>query len=320
VLVRSRGSVGWGGVLFALVVAVYGAAAPFPAAAAAPDPLFDDEATEEGHRFPDPFEPYNRAILRFNGKMDRVLIEPLTRAYSYVVPRAVRQSVRSFFQNLNSPSILVNDVLQREWRDAGVTAARTGINTTVGLAGFLDPAERLGLAHHHSDFGQTLALGGVVSGPYLMMPLLGPTNVRDGFGTIVDFAFRPTTYLFGAGALGSSLPGLGTPTLGDQFVVSGIQGGSTGLVAREAAREQLRALRESSVDFYATLRSAYSQARKGDIWDRREDHRAVIAYAKFIEECQPREPRSSPTGRRRAPRIRRVSSPHCSRIAAAPAR
>jgi phospholipid-binding lipoprotein MlaA len=317
VLVRFRGNVGWGGV-FVLVVAVYGAAVP--SAAAAPDPLFDDDDAEEEHRFPDPFEPYNRAILRFNGRLDRVLIEPLTRAYSYVIPGSVRQSVRLFFRNLNSPSILVNDVLQREWRDAGVTAARTGINTTVGLAGFFDPAERLGLTHHHSDFGQTLALGGVVSGPYLKMPLLGPTNVRDGFGTIVDFAFRPTTYLFGAGALGSSLPGLGTPTLGDQFVVSGIQGGSTGLVAREAAHEELRALRESSVDFYATLRSAYSQARKGDIWDRREDHRAVIARARFIEECQPRVPRSSPTGRRRAPRIRHVSSPHCSRIAAAPAR
>jgi phospholipid-binding lipoprotein MlaA len=183
VLVRSRGSVGWGGVLFALVVAVSGATVPSPAAAAS-DPLFDDDATEEAHRFPDPFEPYNRAILTFNGKMDRALIEPLTRAYSYVVPGAVRQSIRSFFQNLNSPSILVNDVLQREWRDAGVTAARTGINTTVGLAGFFDPAERLGLEHHHSDFGQTLALGGVVSGPYLMMPVLGPTNVRDGLGTI----------------------------------------------------------------------------------------------------------------------------------------
>jgi phospholipid-binding lipoprotein MlaA len=300
------------------LVAVCVAAGSAPAAA--PDPLFDDDVTEEGHRFPDPFEPYNRSILKFNTGVDRVLIEPITRAYSYVVPGSVRQSIRLFFRNLNSPSILVNDVLQREWRDAGVTAARTGINTTVGLAGLFDPAERFGLEHHHSDFGQTLALGGVVSGPYLMMPLLGPTNVRDGLGTIVDFAFRPTTYLFGAGALGSSVPVLGTPSFGNQIMVSGIQGGSTGLVAREAAHEELNALRESSVDFYATLRSAYSQARKGDIWEDREDHRAVIARVEFIRECQPREHRSSPTGRRRAPRIRRVSSPHCNQSDAAQAR
>ena len=307
-----------GAVLVALVVIVCGAAEPAPAAA--PDPLFDEDVSAEAHRFPDPFEPYNRAILTLNSGLDRVLIEPITEAYAYAVPLRGRVMVRDFFLNLNSPSIFVNDVLQREWRDAAVTAARTGINSTVGVGGLFDPAEWFGLVPHHSDFGQTLALGGVVSGPYLMMPFLGPTTVRDGFGTIVDFAFRPTTYLFGAGAFGSSLPVLGAPTIGDQLVLSTIQGGGTGLVAREAAHQELEALRGSSVDFYATLRSAYSQARKGAIWHRREDHRAVIERVAFIQECRPREHRSSPTGRWRAPRIHRVSSPHCNRSDAAPAR
>jgi phospholipid-binding lipoprotein MlaA len=215
--------------------------------------------------------------------------------------------VRLFFRNLNSPSIMVNDVLQREWRAACMSTARTGINSTVGVAGLFDPATRLGFPSHNADFGQTLALAGMPSGPYLIVPLLGPTNARDGFGAIIDFAFRPTTYLFGSVLLG------GLPGIGDQLIYSSIQTGSSGLVTRAAAQHELDALRESSVDFYATLRTAYYQARTADIWADREHHRAIRERALFIRRCQSSGRRSyragSPTARRILPASRRRCSP-----------
>jgi phospholipid-binding lipoprotein MlaA len=230
-------------------------------AAAAGDPLFGE--TEDLPGYPDPCETTNRAVFAANRQIDYWVIEPVVRGYTRVVPGLVRRSVRRFFLNLNSPSVLVNDLLQREWRDAGVVTARLVVNTTAGLAGFADPAGRLGLAPHHSDFGQTLALAGVGSGPYFIMPLLGPTTARDGFGVIVDLAFRPTTYLFGSVVFAELIPIFpGAPGLQDQFLYQTIQGGGTGFVVREESAAQIDALRSSSIDFYATLRSAYTQSRE----------------------------------------------------------
>jgi phospholipid-binding lipoprotein MlaA len=132
----------------------------------------------------------------------------------------------------------------------------------VGLAGLFDPAEKLGLERHHTDFGQTMAVYGVPSGPYIVLPLLGPTTVRDGSGYVVDFLFQPTTYI---------LPGL---TL---VIFASIHQGSTGLAAREAHANQLQALEASSVDFYSALRSAYYQDRTAAIEARRDRGPAAIA-------------------------------------------
>jgi phospholipid-binding lipoprotein MlaA len=245
--------------------------------------------------------------------MDHWVLTPFTNAYIRVVPGMARRSVRRFFANLNSPSIIANDVLQHEWRDAGVSTARLGINTTIGIAGFGDPATPMGFPEHHSDFGQTLALAGVHSGPYLIMPLLGPTTLRDGFGVLVDFAFRPTTYLFGSAAI-AELTGLpGTAGIGDQLIYGTIQGGGTGLVEREEHAQQLEALEESSVDFYATMRSAYYQNREAAIWDRREDHRtATASEPQSAPPCRPGAPRSFPAGKFPVPRSRRDRLPPCS--------
>ena len=288
------------------------------AGAAAPDPLFEDEG--DARSYPDPFEPANRSTFALNRQIDRWFVDPLVRGYILVVPGVVRRSARHFFENLNSPSTIVNDVLQREWRDAGVMTARTVVNSTVGVAGLTDPATSLGLPRHHSDFGQTLALAGVGSGPYVIMPLLGPTTVRDGLGTIVDFAFRPTTYLLGSVALAQIFPIPGAPGLGDQFIYQTIQGGGTGFVVREENAAQLDALRSSSIDFYATLRNAYAQNREAAIWTDREAHHAIRERALRNHLCRPRGPVFSPTGRWLAPRSRRGRSPQCSRSAATPAR
>jgi phospholipid-binding lipoprotein MlaA len=281
--------------------------------------LYED--VEDDLSFPDPFERMNRGTFAFNMQVDRFVLDPLMRAYDWVMPNSVERGIRNFFLNLNSPSVFVNDLLQREWRDAAVTITRTGVNTTAGLFGIFDSAARIGLERHHSDFGQTLALAGLGSGPYVVMPILGPTNFRDGFGVIVDFAFRPTTYLLGSTLLASTFPPVGGASgAADQLIYSSIQGGGAGLVEREKAQEELEALRESSVDFYATLGTAYYQNRVAAIWYRRERHHAIRERAVFIHRCQSSRPRFSRAGTRKVRRILPASSQRCSPTDAAQAR
>lgn len=210
----------------------------------------------------DPLERSNRRMLAANLVADRYFLDPLTRAYAFVVPNPARLAVRRLLLNFESPAVFANDLLQLAPADATVTLTRFAVNTTLGLAGLFDPAEKLGLERHHTDFGQTLAVYGVPSGPYIVLPLLGPTTVRDGSGYVVDFLFQPTTYI---------LPGI---TL---VVFASIHQGSTGLAVREEHANQLQALQASSVDFYAALRSAYYQDRTAAIEARRDRGPAAIA-------------------------------------------
>jgi phospholipid-binding lipoprotein MlaA len=231
------------------------------AAADEPDPLFDeleDEYEEPAPGFPDPLEPFNRYVLAFNEEFDRWILDPITRVYRFILPDQVKRSVQRALANLNSPGVTINDTLQCEFEDAGITLWRFLINSTFGIAGLFDPAAYLGVPGHSSDFDQTLALYGVPSGAFLMLPVFGPTTVRGGLGTIVDTAFRPTTY-FLAGT--------------DQFVFTIIHGGSSGLATREASMDSIEDLQESSIDYYASLRNAYYQKRMADIWWRRDRNR-----------------------------------------------
>jgi phospholipid-binding lipoprotein MlaA len=226
-------------------------------AAEEPDPLFDDlgeEYAQEPAGFPDPIEPFNRYVLAFNEEVDRWFLDPLTRVYRFILPDEVKRAVQRGLSNLNSPGVTINDVLQCEFEDAGITVWRFVINSTFGIAGLFDAAGWLGVKGHTSDFDQTLAIYGVPSGAFLMLPVFGPTTVRGGFGTIVDTAFRPTTY-FLAGT--------------EQFVFTIIHGGSSGLATREASLDDIETLQDSSVDYYAALRNAYYQKRMGEIWRRR---------------------------------------------------
>ena len=250
-------------------------AGPLPSRASipsAPDPLYDDEVEIAPPHFPDPLERVNRSTFRLNLGLDRWVFDPVTRAYAFVVPDPARRAVRRAFANLNSPSTFVNDVLQLELRDAGVTLTRFVVNSTIGVAGILDPASRLGLERHDADFGQTLALAGVPSGPYLILPAIGPTNARDATGYLVDFLFRPTTYLI-------------TPA--GHLVYTPVTEGSAGLAARDAHADALRALQASSVDFYAALRSAYYQDRTAHIYARAERAEAVAALTSGVAALPP---------------------------------
>jgi phospholipid-binding lipoprotein MlaA len=222
---------------------------------------FDAEYESQPDSFPDPLEPMNRRILGFNRTVDRWFLNPIAQAYGYVVPEPAQLCVQQFLSNLDSPSIMMNDLLQREWKDAGVTLTRFFVNTTVGVGGLFDPATTHGLPGHRSDFGQTLALMGTPSGAYLVLPIAGPVTVRDGTGYIVDLFFQPTTWVLGPS--------------GQLLFLNSIHSGSSGIVVREAQSENLRALEESSIDYYAALRNAFYQNRMAQIWHRREHHRAT---------------------------------------------
>lgn len=143
----------------------------------------------------DPYEGFNRKMFAFNNGLDKYALGPAADVYEAVTPEFLRDRFGDFLRNLRSPVILANDVLQAEPSRAGTTVARFGINTTVGLLGIWDAAGHFGVEGHSEDFGQTLAVWGVDSGPYLVMPLLGPTNPRDLVGTGVDAAINPLNYV-----------------------------------------------------------------------------------------------------------------------------
>lgn len=202
----------------------------------------DEDAASQAIPEPDPFEGANRGLLHFNDGVDRFLLDPAAKAYQFVTPDIIERALLRAFHNFNSPAIFVNDVFQLEFKRAGVTLSRLVVNSTVGLAGFIDVAERMGLERHESDFGMTLAKAGLGSGPYVIIPILGPSTVRDALGFGVDLFFRPLFWLIGP----------------IDFLVVGT---GNGFLVRASYMEEMEALREGSVDYYATLRNAYFQRR-----------------------------------------------------------
>lgn len=132
----------------------------------------------------DPLEPFNRSIFAFNEKIDEAAIKPAAQGYKKVVPGRVRSHVGNFFRNLQEPTTIVNDLLQGNIPQAANDLMRFTVNSTFGLLGLLDIATPMGLDHHEEDFGQTLRVWGVGSGPYLVLPLWGPSTVTDGVGLV----------------------------------------------------------------------------------------------------------------------------------------
>jgi phospholipid-binding lipoprotein MlaA len=150
----------------------------------------------------DPFEHFNESMLTFNRKADDWVLHPAATGYSHVVPQPARASVGRFFENVGVIPRFANDVFQGQFKQAGVETARFGINSTVGVAGLFDPADKwFGLKQEPNDFGLTLAKYGVKEGPYLMLPIFGPSTVRDAFGKVVDGAMNPVSYAAPTSAL-----------------------------------------------------------------------------------------------------------------------
>lgn len=248
--------------LLVLVVLVLLAPAVPAGAQPAEDPLaglddidvsevgFDDELFDPEEK--DPNERFNRATFQFNEAFYAVLIDPVGSGARGVIPTPVRRCFGNFFSNLSEPVIFVNDLLQLSPRNAMRSGGRFIFNTTFGMLGLFDAAERLGISRHESDFGQTLGIYRVASGPYVVLPLLGPSTARDTVGTVVDFAFRPDLWLLG---VGPALALFG----GDAWFTYDVE------------RERLEALRETSVDFYSALRGAYLMDRVAAVEARREE-------------------------------------------------
>jgi phospholipid-binding lipoprotein MlaA len=195
----------------------------------------------------DPFEGGNRVMFEVNQVLDQALLRPVSVVYRAVVPDFAQDGVRNFMNNLNSPVIFTNDLLQGETDRAGQTLLRFGINSTIGLGGLIDVAKELDMPYHDEDFGQTLGTWGAGEGPYFYLIVMGPSNVRDFSGFVVDRAIDPLTYVnWGDGDLQYA------PLA--RTVLNVID-----LRARNI--ETLDEIERSSVDYYASIRSLYRQSR-----------------------------------------------------------
>jgi phospholipid-binding lipoprotein MlaA len=195
----------------------------------------------------DPLEPMNRVFFEFNRILDGLLLEPLARIYRGVTPRFLRDGVNNFLDNLNTPVVLANDIMQGEPYRAERTLGRFMLNTIMGVGGLVDVGGLLGMPERHSeDFGQTLAVYGVGEGPYLVLPLLGPSNPRDTFGFVVDFAFDPMTYVAPRD-------------------IAFARFGTDLLAFREENIEAFDELKRSSIDLYAATRTLARQLRASEI-------------------------------------------------------
>lgn len=213
--------------------------------------LFLDLAVSDGAlaqaRDGDPLEPVNRAVFTFNQTIDGLLLEPAARLYRIILPNPVRDGIGNVLQNARSPVILANDVLQGNWQRANTTLGRFMINTIIGLGGVLDVATWAGMPDgHYEDFGQTLAVYGVADGPYLMLPLFGPSNPRDVAGRVVDILFDPFA--------------LFAPT--DASIG---RTAAEGIHFREQNIETLEELERTSLDLYAATRTLARQLRASEI-------------------------------------------------------
>lgn len=144
----------------------------------------------------DPLAPMNREIYRFNMLLDKAVLRPVAKGYADVTPQPVQNSLSNFFSNLRLPVTVINDLLQLRPLDAAKDTGRFLVNSTIGLAGFFDPASDWDMPPHSEDFGITLARWGVPSGPYLQIPFLGPSDVRDALGKYPDY-FGATSYWSG---------------------------------------------------------------------------------------------------------------------------
>lgn len=143
----------------------------------------------------DPFEPVNRGIYQFNDGVDRLVLKPAAEVYKAVLPQFVRTGVSNFFSNLNDVIVALNNLLQGKLLQSLSDVGRIAVNTTVGLLGFVDVATEIGLEKHNEDLGQTLGYWGIGDGPYLVIPLLGPSSARDGVGVFGDYKTNPLTYV-----------------------------------------------------------------------------------------------------------------------------
>lgn len=222
----------------------------FVTGCATPPPESDPEAVAEWEQVNDPLEPMNRVVFDFNNTLDTYALRPVAEGYRDLIPAFGRERIHDFLQNLHAPLIFANDLLQGEGDRAVQTFFRAAFNTTFGVLGLIDIASAAGIPLHEEDFGQTLAVWGIGEGPYLVLPLFGPSNPRDGFGLAVESYADPV-------GIGLSNVGYAEANWGRSAL--------DGLDRRTAMLESLDDVKRTSLDFYASLRSLYRQHRAAEI-------------------------------------------------------
>jgi phospholipid-binding lipoprotein MlaA len=204
------------------------------------------QATTGEEEFHDPFENTNRAIFDFNQKVDRAVLVPVAKTYRNVLPDPVRGSIRDFLNNLNAPLIFANDALQGRFGLAKDTFARFVLDSTIGMGGLVDVAGRWGIPYHEQDLGITLGVWGVPEGPYLVIPVLGPSDPRDLGGEVAQGFGDPWNRL---------------AANHDLLWVVFVRGAVAGIDQRSRYIETLADIERTSLDYYATIRSLYRQRR-----------------------------------------------------------
>lgn len=189
--------------LFCIATIALSGCASAPKQDGAANPPDANEASQHDDR--DPLEGMNRAIFVFNDKLDRYVLKPVAKGYRFITPSFVRKGVSNFFSNLYDPANIVHNALQGKFGEATSDIGRFFLNTTVGILGLFDVATALGFDKHDEDLGQTLAVWGVGEGPYLVLPVLGPSTLRDGTAKVPDIYLYPPTYMEQRSAAGKVL-------------------------------------------------------------------------------------------------------------------
>ncbi|MCQ8242139.1 MlaA family lipoprotein [Rhizosaccharibacter radicis] len=227
---------------------------------AKPPPASDPDALADYKANNDPFEPTNRVFYAVNDGLLTYVLTPVAHGYNYAVPKPVRTGIHNVLNNLGSPVQFLNDVLETKPRRAGDTFVRFVLNSTVGVGGVFDVAKHVGYPDHSADAATTLALWGIPAGPYLYLPVFGPSSVRDGIGRGVDSGLNPYTWV--------AFNGVNTLQ-----TTSGILG-AVDAVAPHV--DDIKKLNDEALDPYATQRSLYRQLQHNNVEAVRNDRRATI--------------------------------------------
>lgn len=204
----------------------------------------------------DPLEPVNRAVFWVNEGFDMVLIKPAAQVYKAVLPKPAQNGVRNVLRNLRSPLDLTNQLLQGDWKQAGNVVRRFIVNSTVGLGGLIDVAAGQGMPYEYESLDQTFAVWGIPEGPYLVLPIIGSSSLRDATG-------------FAGELLADPLSNYASNTDRDWITYS--RGVATALVTRSDYMEAIDDVKRNSFDYYASMRSLYRQRRDGWIRDGQPD-------------------------------------------------
>lgn len=200
----------------------------------------------------DPLEPVNRAVFWFNDQLDIYVLEPIARGYDEVTPQPVKHSVTNFFRNLASPIYMASNLVQLKADRFLISFTRFLVNSTIGVGGLFDPASSMNLPYRYDDLGTALGYWGVPPGPFLVVPIVGPYNFRDGFGAIADSFASPIYYINYTNADSDTKLAV---TVGARL--------AQGIDRRARNIKNIETAKEASLDYYGFTRKAYSQHRQG---------------------------------------------------------